>query len=126
MTLIFVPPRIDPFLALLFKSFAVLRRLLRKQGDRYEHFIETMNLAILSKKTNIVGPVHGFLDACRYLGITIAVENNGLRLVSPHGTGIDVLGNDRTLYNLVVRDSVQYAILQQLEECTSSPERTRY
>ena len=85
-----------------------------------------MNLAILSKKTNIVVPVHGFLVACRYLGITIAVEDHGLRLVSPHGTGLDVLGNDRTLYNLVVRDSVQYAILQQLEERTSNPERTRY
>ena len=126
MTLVFDPTRIDPFFASLYRAYSILRRLLRKGGDRYFRFVETMTLAILQKETNIVGPVHGFLDACRHLRVTIALEDHGLRLVSPYGTGIDVLDDNRTLFNLVIRDSIQFAILQQLDDRTSDPCRIRY
>lgn len=132
-SILFDPSRIDPYFAALFKSFGDLRRMLRKNPQRYHAFVEDMMMAIRREKAAnnanadaITGPVHGFLDACRALGIQIDTGDHGLALTSPYGTTTTILSADRTFYNMIIRDSIKHAILSGLQERTASPEHARF
>ena len=69
----------------------------------------------------IPGPVHGFVSACSHLGIALDTNQRGLTITSPYGTSIEVTSADRTLFNLIVRDSVRYTILDGLQQRTTTP-----
>ena len=64
--------------------------------------------------------MHGFLNACSHLGITLDTNHRGLVVSSPYGTTVDVLSADRTLFNMVIRDSVRFTILEGLQQRTAT------
>ena len=87
--------------------------------------VSSMMTAIRLKRDDgrdkITGPVHGFLGACQHLGIELDTDHRGLTIQSPYGTKMAVLSADRTLYNIVVRDSIRYTILEGLQQRTATP-----
>ena len=130
MTVMFDPTRLDPFFAAIYQSFGALRRLLRGSVDRHNNFLDNLMIAVKHQEANedwkITGPVHGFLNACRHLGIVLDTDHRGLTITSPYGTNVDVLSADRTLFNMVVRGSVRHTILGGLQKRTATPRAKGY
>ena len=125
MTVNYDPARIDPLFAALYRSFTLLRRVLLKGEDRYHMFCRNMLLASVERK-NITGPVHGFINTCDHLHIKISKLGDDLFIESPYGTGILINSMDRTLFNSIIRDSINYTILNQLHQRTSSDTDPNY
>ena len=125
MTVNYDPARIDPLFAALYRSFTLLRRVLLKGEDRYHMFCRNILLASVEQK-NITGPVHGFIHTCEHLHIKISKIGDDLFIESPYGTGILIKSLDRTLFNSIIRDSINYTILNQLHQRTSSDTDPNY
>jgi hypothetical protein len=68
------------------------------------------------QKRDITGPVHGFIDACDKLGIAVSRHNEDIYITSPYGTATKLCSLDRTLYNSIIRDSINFTILDRLRE----------
>ena len=100
--------------------------MLRSNDERYHRSIDNLMLAIRLGKEDITGPVHGFISSCLHLAIEIGIGGHGLTLQSPYGTEVTVRSADRKLYNLVIRDSIRHAIVDGLQQRTTTPGTKRY
>ena len=120
----FDPTGLDPFFAAIYQSFGALRRLMRVESDRHNSFLDNLMIVIRHQAANedceITEPVHGSLSACQHLGTVLDTNYRGLTISSPYGTKVDVLSADRTLFNMVVRDSIRFTILEGLQQRTAT------
>ena len=97
--------------------------MLVKDATRFQAFVDRFMTAVRKKSHSIPGPVHGSIAACTELGIEVGITPRGkLVITSPYGKSIAINSPDRTLFNLIIRDSIRHAILSHLRERTADPE----